>query len=132
MIKIGISKKNILFIFLFLSNISFFSNFSYASCYSVALLGDTGKIIKPGGLVVSMMVGKERIFVESLPNHRDKKVIGPVKCPKSLYDSILNIYNMSCTSKTAIKQTALNNKINQEDILSRCTDLKSALSSAKF
>ena len=53
--------KNIFFIFLILINIFIYSiNVSHASCFRVALLGDTGKIIKPDGLAVAMMIGEEK------------------------------------------------------------------------
>jgi hypothetical protein len=125
--------KNIFFIFLILINIFIYStNVSYASCFRVALLGDTGKIIKPDGLAIAMMIGEEKIFVKVLPDHRTQKLVGPTQCPKYLYDTILDLYNLSCTSKTALKQTASNNGINREKIFSRCIDLKVALTAAKF
>ena len=125
--------KNIFFIFLILINIFIYSiNVSHASCFRVALLGYTGKIIKPDGLAVAMMIGEEKIFVKVLPDHRAQKLVGPTECPKYLYDTILDLYNLSCTSKTALKQTASNNGINREKIFSRCIDLKVALTAAKF
>ena len=128
-----LNKSIFYFIFLILINIFIHSaNVLHASCYRVALLGDTGKIIKPDGLAIAMMIGEEKVFVKVLPDHRTQKVVGPTQCPKYLYDSILDLYNLSCTSKTALKQTASNNGIDTDKIFSRCIDLKTALTAAKF
>ena len=125
------AKSNLLVI---LSIIFFFlqSENVQASCYKIALLGDTGQVIKPDGLATAMKIGKENIFVDVLPSHRETKIIGPVNCPKYLYDAILSLYNSSCTTNTSINQMVENNKSDRKNIINKCAELKYALTSANF
>ena len=105
---------------------------THAACYKVALLGDSGKVIKPGGLVTAMRIGRENIFVDILPIHRDKKIVGPVDCPKHIYDAILNLYNSSCTSDTSINQMVENTGSNRKAVVNRCAEMKYALTLTNF
>ena len=120
-----LSILSIIFFFLQSENVQ-------ASCYKIALIGDTGQVIKPDGLATAMKIGKENIFVDVLPNHRETKIIGPVDCPKYLYDAILSLYNSSCTTNTSINQMAENTKNDRKKVINKCAELKYALTSANF
>ena len=54
-----LSILSIIFFFLQSENVQ-------ASCYKIALIGDTGQVIKPDGLATAMKIGKENIFNSTL------------------------------------------------------------------
>lgn len=101
-----------------------------AACVRVALLDERGEIIIPDGLVVGMEVGTDPVFPLPLPAHRERKVIGPVKCPREVFEPIRDLYNLSCLTEQARRQASMSNSQSIMVVEHRCQELAAALTSA--
>lgn len=98
-----------------------------AGCVRVALLDESGTIIKPDGLVVGIQIGTEPVFPQALPDHHERKVVGPVECPREVIDPVRDLYNLSCASDQAMSQASVNNSQSILVVQQRCQELAAAL-----
>lgn len=112
--------------------LSFAATVANAGCVRVALLDESGAIIKPDGLVVGLLIGAEPVFPQALPGHRERKVVGPVACPRDVIDPVRDLYNLSCASGQAMRQAAINNAQNIDIVRQRCQQLATALQTAEI
>lgn len=104
---------------------------SHAACVRVALIDESGVIIKPDGLVIGIEIGDAPVFTTPLPAHHEQRVVGPVACPREVVDPIKNLFDLSCASEQAMRQAAVTNGQDVAYVLQRCEDLAAAIRSAR-
>lgn len=108
----------------------FASQYSSASCVTIALLDEAGAIIKPNGLVVGFKIGDTPVFPTAIPNHVSQREVGPTTCSPEVLKPVQDLYNLSCRSDQAMRQVAENNGQQFQAVRQQCVALRAALLSA--
>lgn len=121
--------RNLLSMVFFLTCV-FSGQTAAASCVTIALLDESGAIIKPDGLVVGFKVGDTPIFPTPIPAHVSQREVGPITCSHEIIRPMRGLYDLSCRTDQAMRQTAENNRQQYLVVRQQCSALNAALVSA--